>query len=58
MVAGQRLRVCRSRAGTTVAILIEDTVFRVLDSDVELSPRAWTSDKPVTEFRATAYNRN
>ncbi|MFD8708129.1 IS481 family transposase [Kitasatospora sp. NPDC059648] len=58
MVAGQRLRVGRSHAGKTVVIVIEDTVFRVLDGDVELSTHARTSDKPVTQFRATAYNRN
>lgn len=58
MVAGQRLRVGRSHAGKTVAIVIEDTVFRVLDGDIELSTHARTSDKPVTQFKATARTRN
>ncbi|WP_282697821.1 IS481 family transposase [Streptomyces sp. CC208A] len=58
MVAGQRLRVGRSHAGKTVVILIEDTVFRVLDGDVELTTHARTSDKPVTQFRATARTRD
>ncbi|MCQ9179858.1 hypothetical protein KMT30_12655 [Streptomyces sp. IBSBF 2953] len=58
MVAGQRLRVGRSHAGKTVTIVIEDTVFRVQDGDVELSTHARTSDKPVTQFRATARTRN
>ncbi|MFJ6054883.1 IS481 family transposase [Streptomyces sp. NPDC092307] len=58
MVAGQRLRVGRSHAGKTVIILIEDTVFRVLDGDVELTTHARTSGKPVTQFRATARTRD
>jgi hypothetical protein len=37
MVAGQRLRVGRTYAGQTVVIAIEDTVFRVLLNDVELT---------------------
>jgi transposase InsO family protein len=57
MVAGQRLRIGRSHAGKTVVIVIEDTVFRVLDGDTELSTHARTSDKPVTQFKATARTR-
>jgi len=58
LVAGQRLRVGRSYAGKTVIIVIEDIVFRVQDGDVELSTHARTSDKPVTQCRATARTRN
>lgn len=58
MVASQRLRVGRSHVGKTVVILIEDTVFRVLDGDVELSTHARTNDKPVTQFKATARTQN
>jgi hypothetical protein len=39
-VAGQRLRVGRTYAGQTVLIAIEDTVFRVLLNDVELTTHA------------------
>lgn len=58
MVAGQRLRVGRSHAGKNMAIVIGDTVFRVLDGGIELSTHTRTSDKPVTEFKATARTRN
>ena len=42
-VAGQRLRVRRSYEGRTVAITIEDTVFRVLLNGAELSTHAGES---------------
>lgn len=58
MVAGQRLRVGRTYAGQTVTILIEDTVFRVLLGEVEISTHARTSTKPVTRFKAHARNRS
>ncbi|BEL04456.1 hypothetical protein Q0Z83_026470 [Actinoplanes sichuanensis] len=58
MVAGQRLRVGRTYAGQTVTVMIEDTVFRVLLGDVEISTHARTSTKPVTRFKATARNRS
>jgi transposase InsO family protein len=55
MVAGQRLRVGRIHAGKVVTIVVEDTHFRVLHGDEELSlhPRNPTS-RPI---RITAYNR-
>lgn len=57
MVGGQRLRIGRAHAGKAVTILIEDTVFRVLDGDVELSTHARTSDKPIRQFKAVARTR-
>ena len=51
-VAGQRLRVGRTYAGQTVAIAMEDTVFRVLHNDVELLTHARRSDTPITRFKA------
>jgi len=57
-VAGQRLRIGRSHAGKTVAIVIEDTVYRVLDGDTELSTHARTSDKPIKQLRAHARRSN
>ncbi|WP_042411071.1 IS481 family transposase [Streptacidiphilus carbonis] len=58
MVAGQRLRIGRSHADKTVAIVIEDTVYRVLDGDTELSTHTRTSDKPIKQFRANARTHN
>jgi hypothetical protein len=52
MVAGQRLRVGRTHAGTTVAIVVEDHHFRVLDGIKELSLHARTSTKPIRNFNA------
>ncbi|MDJ0380112.1 IS481 family transposase [Streptomyces sp. G-G2] len=52
MLGGQRLRIGRAHAGKTVMIVLEDTCFRVLDGDVELSTHPRTSDKPITGFRA------
>ncbi|MFD9475144.1 IS481 family transposase [Streptomyces goshikiensis] len=52
MLGGQRLRIGRTHAGKTVTIVLEDTCFRVLDGDVELSTHPRTSDKPITGFRA------
>lgn len=43
------------RSGKYVTVLIEETVFRVLDGDVELSTHRRTSDKPVTRFKAVAH---
>lgn len=40
-----------------MTILIEDTVFRVLDGDVELSTHTRTSDKPIRQFKAVARTR-
>lgn len=52
MVAGQRLRVGRAHAGKTVTIVIEDTVFRVLHNDIELTTHARKNQKPVTKLRS------
>jgi transposase InsO family protein len=54
MVAGQRLRIGRAYAGQTVSIAIEDTVFRVLLGDVDLSTHARRPDRAVTRFKAHA----
>jgi transposase InsO family protein len=51
-VAGQRLRVGRTYAGQTVVIAIEDTVFRVLLNDVELTTHARKPDLHITRFKA------
>jgi transposase InsO family protein len=55
MVARQRLRIGRTHAGKVVNIVVEDTHFRVLHGQEELSvhPRHPTN-KPI---RITAYNR-
>jgi hypothetical protein len=54
MVACQRLRVGRVHAGKTVTILIEDTHFRVLDGDEELSTHPRLPGKPVTHLKVPA----
>lgn len=51
-VGGQRLRVGATHAGKTVVIVIEDTVFRVLHNDIELSTHVRKSNTPVTHLRA------
>ncbi|MFF3160106.1 IS481 family transposase, partial [Streptomyces sp. NPDC057910] len=53
MVSGHRLRVGRQYAGKTVTIVIEDTVFRVLDGDTELATHPRKNDKPVHGYRTT-----
>ncbi|MFI1201204.1 IS481 family transposase [Streptomyces sp. NPDC020883] len=50
MVANQRLRVGASHAGKTVTIVIEDTVFRVLDGDIELSVHPRRATGPISRF--------
>jgi hypothetical protein len=52
MVAGHRLRVGRTHAGTIVTIVVEDHHFRVLDGIRELSLHARTSSKPIRNFNA------
>ncbi len=52
MVAGQRLRVGRTHAGTIVTVIVEDHHFRVLDGISELSLHARTSTKPIRNFNA------
>ncbi|MFI0805661.1 Transposase InsO and inactivated derivatives [Amycolatopsis lurida] len=54
MVAGQRLRVGRPHAGKTVTVVIEDTVFRVLHNDIELSTHARKTTKPIGRLRSHA----
>lgn len=51
MVAGQRLRVGRTQAGTIVTVVVEDH-FRVLDGTAELSLHARTTTKPIRNFNA------
>jgi transposase InsO family protein len=51
MVAGQRLRVGRTYAGTIVTIVVDDHHFRVLDGTKELSLHARTSTKPIRNFQ-------
>jgi hypothetical protein len=51
-VAGQRLRIGRSYHGQTVAIAIEDTVFRALLNGVELSTHARRTDRDITILKA------
>jgi hypothetical protein len=57
-VAGQRLRVGRTYAGQTVAIAIEDTVFRVLLDNIELSTHARRPDSQITRFKAYPRRRD
>jgi hypothetical protein len=52
-VAGQQLRVGRTYAGQTVAITMEDTVFRVLHNDVELMTHARRHDHPIQGLSPT-----
>lgn len=52
MVAGQRLRVGRTHAGTIVTVVVEDHHFRVLDGIKELSLHVRTSTKPIRNFNA------
>ncbi|OZE97239.1 transposase [Rhodococcus sp. 15-1154-1] len=52
MVAGQRLRVGRTHAGTVVTVVVEDHHFRVLDGTAELSLHARTATKPIRNFNA------
>jgi hypothetical protein len=54
MVAGQRLRVGRTHAGKTVTVVIEDTVFRVLHNDIELSTHARKTTNPIGRLRSHA----
>jgi hypothetical protein len=54
MVAGQRLRVGRTHAGKTITVVIEDTVFRVLHNDIELSTHTRKTTKPIGRLRSHA----
>jgi hypothetical protein len=57
-VAGQRLRIGRTYEGQTVAIAIEDTVFRVLLNGAELSTHARRPDRNITIFKAYPRRQN
>lgn len=54
-VAGQRLRVGRAHVGKTVTILAEDTVFRVLHNDIEISTHVRKNTNPVTHLRSSPH---
>ncbi len=57
-VAGQRLRVGRSYQGQTVAITIEDTVFRVFIDGNEICTHARRTDSDITIFKAYPRRRS
>jgi hypothetical protein len=48
----QRLRIGRTYHAQTVAIAVEDTVFRVLLNGAELSTHARKPDSNITIFKA------
>lgn len=52
MVAGQRLRVGRTHAGTIVTVVVDDHHFRVLDGTAQLSLHAPTTANPIRNFNA------
>ncbi|MCX2967255.1 hypothetical protein J8M97_00310 [Gordonia polyisoprenivorans] len=52
MVAGQRLRVSPTYAGTIVTIIVDDHHLRVLDGARELSLHARTTTKTIRNFNA------
>ncbi|MDV6296727.1 IS481 family transposase [Rhodococcus aetherivorans] len=52
MVAGQRIRVSRTHAGTIVTVLVDDHYLRVLDGTRELSLHARTTTKALRNFNA------
>jgi hypothetical protein len=51
-IAGQRLRVGHSHQGRTVAVAIEDTVFRVFIDGTEICTHAKRTDTDITIFKA------
>jgi transposase InsO family protein len=53
VVARQKLRPGVAHAGKTVTVVIEETCFRVLDGEVEISTHPRKGD-PVTRYRADA----
>ena len=57
MVNRQRLRVGRVHAGKTVTIAVEDTHYRVLDNDEELSAHPRTNHNPIRTTKAPAPRR-
>lgn len=54
MVSRQRLRVGRSHAGKTVTIVVQDTHYRVLHDDEELSTHPRNSHSPIRTTKAHA----
>lgn len=56
-VGGQRLRVGRAHTGKTVTIHVEDTVFRVLHNDIEISTHVRTNNNRITHLRASRHQR-
>ncbi|MBE7247337.1 MAG: hypothetical protein INR63_20540, partial [Actinomycetospora chiangmaiensis] len=46
------LRIGRAHAGKTITVIAEDTTFRVLDGDHELTTFARDPSKPLTRFKA------
>lgn len=54
-VAGQRLRVGRAHFGKTVTILAEDTVFRVLYNDIEISTHLRKNANPIRHLRSSPH---
>ncbi|MGO4753518.1 integrase core domain-containing protein, partial [Streptomyces sp. 2MCAF27] len=54
MVAGQWLSLGARHVGKVVTIQVEDSFFRVLDGDVELSTFPRDPNKPLRQFRANA----
>lgn len=52
MVAGQRLRVTPTYAGTIVTVIVDDHHLRVLDGTKELSLHARTTTKAIRNFNA------
>ena len=58
MVARQRLRVGAAHAGKIVTIVAEQTHFRVLDGEQEISLHPRTTSRSITRFKAYATPRS
>lgn len=52
MIAGERVHVGRSHVGKTVTVVIEDTLFRILHNDIELSTHIRKHPGPIRQIRA------
>ncbi len=52
MIEGKRLRIGTPHVGKIVTVILEDTCYRVLDGETELSTHPRTDDKPTTRVRA------
>ncbi len=55
MVGGQKLRVGRTHFGKIVTVIVEDTIFRVMDGDVEISTHPRKSNRPIRQYRAAVH---